>query len=294
MTSIHMEYAFELLRALPFTAAEMEQLHDAAKALPWEELAPLVEKLQRPLEAEKAKDGFYALIGEIDQQHHGLAGMCVFAAAMYGNAKRLYSLGISKEILLHTCSCLHFMSEKYREQFGVFGFDRGFWIWRQASGIIVRLGSLEYEYIPALSEQMAGYAGLKAGEPVLSIHIPTGTDLSREALDASYAQAHAFYREHPELCFAGKQPQAIVCHTWLLSPTLRTFLGESSGIRRFAEDFRLCHVDETGDGYKYFLYLAGKEVPLEDLPERTSLQRAVKKHVLAGGKIGEAFGVLEK
>ena len=294
MATFYREQAFELLQALPFTAEEMKLLHAAADELPWEELAPLMNGLQRPLEAEKAKDDFYALIGEMDQQHHGLAGMCVFAAAMYGSAKRLYALGISKEVLLHTYSCLYFMSEKYREQFGIFGFDRGFWIWRQSSGRIVRLGALEYEYLPALSEQMAGYTGLKAGEPVLSIHIPTGTDLSRNALNDSYAQAHAFYQEYPELCFAGKQPQAIVCHTWLLSPALRAFLGEDSGIRRFAGDFRICHVDDTGDGYKYFLYLAGKDVPLEELPERTSLQRAVKKHVLAGGNIGEAFGVLEK
>ena len=291
---IHMEQAFELLRALPFAAEEMEQLHAAAMELPWETLEPLVEGLQRPLEAEKAKNDLYALIGDIDQRHHGLAGMCVFAAAMYGTAKRLNALGISREVLLHTCSCLRLMSEKYRDQFGVFGFDRGFWVWRQSSGIIFRLGSLEYEYLPALSRQAAEWTGLRAGEPALSIHIPTGTDLSRKALDDSYAQAHAFYREHPEVCFAGKQPQGIVCHTWLLSPALRTFLGENSGIRRFAEDFRLCHADENGDGYKYFLYLAGKDVPLEDLPERTSLQRAVKKHVLTGGKIGEGFGVLEK
>lgn len=294
MTSIHMEQAFELLRALPFTAEEIEQLHAAAKDLPWEALAPMVERLQQPQEAEKAKDDFYALIGEMDKLHHGLAGVCVFAAAMYGSAQRLHALGISKEVLLHTYRCLYFMSKKYQEQFGVFGFDRGFWIWRQSSGLIFRLGSLDYEYLSALSEQNAEQTGLKAGAPVLTIHIPTGTDLSREALDASYAQAHAFYREHPEVCFAGSQPQAIVCHTWLLSPTLRTFLGENSGIRRFQDDFRLCHADEKGDGYRYFLYLAGNDVPLEKLPERTSLQRAVKKHLLAGGGIGEGFGVLKK
>ena len=37
-----------------------------------------------------------------------------------------------------------------------------------------------------------------------------------------------------------------------------------------------------------------KDLPLEKLPEETSLQRKMKAYVLQGGKIGEAYGEIPK
>jgi hypothetical protein len=206
----------------------------------------------------------------------------------------LQAAGIPEAVLAHTYSCLRVMSATYRREFGRFGFDRGFWIWRQSSGTIFRLGALEYEYLPELSESAAQKTGLTAGKPVLTIHIPTGTDLSRAALDASYAQAHAFYQEGSAACLGGGAPQAIMCDSWLLSPTLYSLLGEGSGIRRFADDFRLCSSEDKSEGHRHFLFLAGKDTPVADFPEDTSLRRAVKAHLLAGGGIGAGMGVLKK
>ena len=35
------------------------------------------------------------------------------------------------------------------------------------------------------------------------------------------------------------------------------------------------------------------DIPLADLPESTTLQRNLKKYLLAGGRIGEAAGILD-
>ena len=43
-----------------------------------------------------------------------------------------------------------------------------------------------------------------------------------------------------------------------------------------------------------WLFRVPGNTPLECLPETTSLQREVKKHLLSGGKIGTAVGVLKE
>jgi len=234
MNHIHHDHALAVLRAQPFAPAQLALIEAAAGCLPWEALSPMIEKLQCPSAAEEGKNEAFELIAELDAQHRGLAGMCVFAAAMYGTAKRLHAQGVSEKALHDTFCCLHRMTGEYEQEFGQTGFDRGFWVWRQACGRILRLGTLEFEYL-SLSEWHAAETGLAEGTPVLSVHIPSGADLSREALDDSYHQARTLYPAHPELCLqAGKAPEAIFCGSWLLCPTLRTLLKENSGIRRFA------------------------------------------------------------
>ena len=82
------------------------------------------------------------------------------------------------------------------------------------------------------------------------------------------------------------------CCSWLLAPALAELLPEDSGIRRFAGDYRLCGVMENDQEFYRWLFQCEPPLPAEDLPERTSLQRAAKAHLAAGGKIGAASGVL--
>ena len=65
---------------------------------------------------------------------------------------------------------------------------------------------------------------------------------------------------------------------------------ENSGIRRFAGDYRLYDVDE--EDQEFYEWIFGGYKPLEELPEHTSLQRAVKAHLATGGRLGMARGVL--
>ena len=42
--------------------------------------------------------------------------------------------------------------------------------------------------------------------------------------------------------------------------------------------------------YLQWIFQASEDVPLIDLPEQTSLQGTAKNYLLAGGRIGEAYG----
>lgn len=294
MNHIHHDNALALLRTQPFTAEEMVLIEAAAAELPWEQLSPMIRELQHPDTAEAAKNAAYELIGELDSKRRGIAGLCVLASAMFESAERFRSWGIADKVISDTFCCLHRMTVEYRHEFGVFGFDRGFWVWRQASGRIFRLGALEYEYT-TLTIRTSELTGIPAATPILSVHIPSSANLSREALDDSYQQARAFYPAHPEVCLVdGQKPQHIICRSWLLSPTLRTFLGENSGIRRFAEDFELYDSENESKGCYHFLFMAKEDADPATLPENSSLQRAVKAHLMAGGGIGAGAGLLKR
>lgn len=294
MNQIHHEHALIVLRAQPFTPQQLSLLEAAAACLPWETLSPMVDGLQHPATAEEAKNAAFALIESRDREHRGLCGVCLFAAAMYGTAVRLHAQGVPEQVLHDTFCCLHRMMGEYEQEFHVTGFDRGFWVWRQTCGTLVRLGTLEFEYLPAIGEWAAGFTGLAADTPVLSVHIPSAANLSREALDDSYRQARAFYRDHPCMCLKNDQePAAIYCSSWLLSPTLLTLLKPDSGIRRFAQDFDIRYSNTESKGCWHFLFMKKDDTPAADLPENTSLQRDVKAYLMAGGGIGSGAGLLK-
>lgn len=74
-----------------------------------------------------------------------------------------------------------------------------------------------------------------------------------------------------------------------MSPALKELLPEDSKILRFQEMFEIGHIDKEDNGFLEWVFKRS-DVLTEELPEDTSLQRRMKKHLLAGGWIGEAEG----
>ena len=83
------------------------------------------------------------------------------------------------------------------------------------------------------------------------------------------------------------------CDSWLLSPALKELLPEESRILQFQNRFEVKSWNKEEDAYLEWVFKR-KDLPLEKLPEETSLQRKMKAYVLQGGKIGEAYGEIPK
>ena len=195
---------------------------------------------------------------------------------------------ISDDVYQATMACLcRFLGETH-EITGKWAFDRGFWTWRQTSGQLFRLGTLEFEY--RLLGDIPPTGALTPESPVLSVHIPSDAALSREELERSYGLAADFFREHEKILCRYGAPEAVLCGSWLMSPALDELLPADSGIRRFAGGYTRYDVQE--DDQSFYRWLFGSLGPTGNLPERTGLQRAVKAHLAAGGKIGMAWGIL--
>ncbi len=182
---------------------------------------------------------------------------------------------IDDKIFVDTMKCFSRFVREHKAAFGSYGFDRDFWVGRQLSLCLFRLGELEYE------------SGEWEGKKLLSVHIPSDADLSPEKVDVSLSFARKFFASHfPEYADA-----KFACYSWLLSPALEKLLPENSKIIQFRRRFEILEVNENADGYKLWVYKT-TTLPPEEFPENTSLQRNMKKYILNGGKIGEALGII--
>lgn len=153
----------------------------------------------------------------------------------------------------------------------------------------IAFGRLQYNRLEAGVEYKSENFDLKPDTPVITVHIPTDKRMpfSPENRLASYKSASKFYSKY----FDGGRV-IFRCGTWLLNPLHKEILPESSNIRSFVDDFELVpssYKKGQGDFWRIFGNISSDTAP-ENLPEENSLQRAYKKHLMAGGEIGWICG----
>lgn len=233
---------------------------------------PLLEELLTPATWDSALVRLKALIGEDTLGIKILTLMLICC----GETWRSYqSLGISGDIYIETLKCFTRFINEHQESYGVFGFDRDFWTMRQLAARLFRLGTLEFE----LTEE--------GEDKAVHVHIPSDADLSPEARHRSYDMARDFIARFSP-AYKGAP---FLCTSWLLSPALRECLPKGSRIRSFQDEYEVTDVFSEPDSFLTWVYKR-PDIPLPDLPEGTSLQRNLKKYLLAGGKVGEGKGRL--
>lgn len=214
------------------------------------------------------------LLGE-DADHVGILACMLRASA---DLHELYrEKGISDAVYFATMGCYTRFLEETRRMTGRLTFDREWWTTRQAGGHLFRLGALEYE----MKHTDRGV--------VIGMHIPSDADFSPEAVDASLRMAGAFFAAH----FPALSGAEYRCHSWLLDPQLQGMLREDSHILSFQRRFDLFDEGEASDEFLEWLYRT-RSADAAALPEGTSLQRNVKRHLLAGGVIRNTYGRLRQ
>ena len=95
---------------------------------------------------------------------------------------------------------------------------------------------------------------------------------------AAIAQARPFFSRH----FPETPTRLAICTSWLLDPQLAEYLAPDSNIVRFGRRFTL-----VGDGYDgdadVLRFVFHRIAPrIDDLPQRTTLERAIVAHLRAG------------
>ena len=169
---------------------------------------------------------------------------------------------------------------------GVWGTDIAWWLIDFFKLKLFSIGRLQFKR-RKLRKAMGGYA---EGSYYIDVHIPGGAPLTPALCAASYAEAAAFFRGR-----YGMEHILFGCHSWLLSPELRTILPENSNILAFARDYTILQtrMDPTSSAVSFIFHVPGGPADLETLPEETSLQKALKTHLQGGKTINTAFGILE-
>lgn len=183
--------------------------------------------------------------------------------------------GICDTIFFETMCCFTRFIEECRQITGEYAFDREWWTARQVSGNLFRIGELEYEMT------------YNENTPVISIHIPSDSILTREKCDFSLEMAGTFFEKY----FPDYRDKDYICDSWLLAPELDGLLPADSNIIAFKHRFTIQKVSYHDTEYIEWVFKA-RNTKIADLPENTTLQKNMKRHLLNGGKIGTGWGVL--
>lgn len=246
---------FDFVNAFEFTAVDRQliALRD------YEKMSEALAELQ-------------TILGEDTDNIKILACMLKASADLYDIYKEM---GISDEIYFATMKCYTRFINETHQMTGRLYFDRYWWTTRQAGCHLFRIGELEYE-MKHIDDSI-----------VIGIHIPSDADFSPSKVDDSITNARRFFSKYyPELSDTEYR-----CHSWLLDHHLRGMLKKDSNILHFQNLFEIFDEGEVGSDFLEWLYHT-KSTDYAALPENTSLQKNVKKHLLSGGAIRNTYGRL--
>ena len=116
------------------------------------------------------------------------------------------------------------------------------------------------------------------GEDVVSVHIPSGADLSTQNVIAAFADAERFFKLYfPEYRFAG-----FICKSWMLNPKLEEIMGRKTNVSRFGDLFERYEVESLGKSIYRFVFNELTPIDPARLSEKTSMQKAIKQYLREG------------
>ena len=128
-------------------------------------------------------------------------------------------------------------------------------------------------------------AKLRKGDPVISMHIPRGVPINDEALDSFFGWVEEFFKDNGH--------KAVVCGSWLIDPVLKDILGENSNIVSFQNHFLKVSVKNAGKAvFKFIFKKPDDNFDINELPENTRLEKAVKHMYLNNKAVYELYGVI--
>ena len=183
--------------------------------------------------------------------------------------------GINERIYIDTMKCFTRFINECKVITGEYAFDREWWTSRQIGGRLFRIGELEYEM--TYNEE----------KPVVSVHIPSDAEFTVQNCDESINMAKIFFRTY----YHEYSTADYLCYSWLLAPELSQLLQKESNILQFQKRFHILKEDYELMDIMEWLFQT-KDKAIENLPERTSLQKNMKNYLLSGGKIGNALGIM--
>ena len=262
----------EICKMLEIQSEFMVKLIECEKNIDFKSMEQEIEQMKHPECWEGALERLKFLLGDDEDGMKILTCQLRCACDAYAEYEEL---GISKEIFIATMKFFPRFLQDYKDRHGSYRYVWAWWVVRQISMVEFRIGELEYEM------RMENHKHL------IGIHIPADTDMTISKLRSSYLEALDFFKKYyPE--FIGAD---MVCSSWLLAPSLKYVLPENSKILQFQKSFIIGDMEVDSLGFMDWIY-GSRNIPIEELPEDTSLQRKLKPHLRNSGKIEWTSGTL--
>jgi hypothetical protein len=236
---------------------------------------------------ETGDEAYEKIVSVLKENERSLKPLAIYVSAALTTWEMYQKRDIPRFIYIDTMKMFSRFVREHFETHGFYGFDRDFWIHRILSVSLFRLGTLEFEMTKCTDNVVLDYA--PNGEKIISVHIPSDASMTRENLNKSYEMAYQFFADY----FPEYKNKIIYCKTWLLDPALKELLPAGSKILEFQSDYKI--IQTTLEESEFISWVFKKNY--DDytlLPENTSLQRNMKKYLLAGDRISLATGIKKR
>lgn len=223
----------------------------------------------------KDKSEFYRKIcREEDYQLLFLYYFCRFACETY---EVYVEKGIDESVYWDTFYDITLWCENCFRDHGKYGIEEYSWLSRHIEMRLFKFGRLQFEKTVA----EPGWDMVR-GEEVISIHVPQGEKLDMQACKESIQRG---------ICFWGTE-YTYLCDSWLLEPELQKILKKGSNILEFQKMFEILSVNKKCRQAEERIFIKVQENPADYL-EESSLQKAAKRYLMEGGKLGCGIGILK-
>lgn len=202
---------------------------------------------------------------------------------------RYEKAGISDDIFYETAKEITVYTRRCKEATGAIGIQRLPMSLRILSMHLFRIGRLQFCMEPLACD--VPEKGLKAGDPVMDLHITEDGSLDMASCKESFTLSESFFLKHfPDFKF-----QYYTCNSWLMDENLKHFLPANANILKFQRLFEIYNKREY-DSVLHFMFRYGIESreELRNYPATTSFAQKIKDYALSGGALYIALGIRDK
>ncbi len=162
------------------------------------------------------------------------------------------------------------------------------WLSNHLGFKLFKLGRLQF--CMGKTENDIDKLGIKRGDNVIEIHIPSGEPLDTNECKESIEEARKFFEKY----FPKFKYEYFSCHSWLLDETLKRFLPDDSNIIKFGNMFEKCTSDKSEDIFKYVFGWNVRRYCLKNCQCSSSFAKRVKEYALSGGEFFTTLGFIKK
>ncbi|MFI5052158.1 MAG: acyltransferase domain-containing protein [Acidimicrobiales bacterium] len=215
----------------------------------------------------------------------------VIALCAPGARRYLTSVGVPDDVVDTTFASFVHHAAIHRRKWGTNGVDAGWWQLLALRGELLEIGRLQYHYlvtgvstlspVPWYDEEQAAArgAGFRRGDVQFGLHIPEGPGFDPATIDDSLSRARAVLGA----VWPSDRRRLASCMSWLLDDALGHYLPATSNILAFQRRFTMVPggYDDDADTLEFVFRRPG--VALEELPQRTTLERAIVARLREGG-----------
>lgn len=289
LKSFYEEYGFDTADRVSLALAYERIIECSAARERFFSLIDAYERDVKALSDENMKD--ITFISTKSSVHAYTAALLAVLCMSRAMRDRLTRLGVPKKIIYTTILDFKLKCDRCRKVHGIAGTDAFTWHLRFLELTVFGIGRLQFELRQfPYEDYVKDGKCIKQGAPVLSVHIPDdGTPLEEKYCNAAYRDAKKFFSS-----LLNVKDIPFMCNSWLLYPLNKEFLQPKSNIVKFMSKYDVFKIDycrRDKIGSILFIFGVKPETEFELLPENTTLQRAYKKHILEGGRVGNGIGV---